>query len=124
MEWQPIETAPRDGTEILVQYDHGSVEKLVFSDNSWRQACDGTLKVTGKGVLFWMPLPKAIGIKRSIVWYKATDKLPPSGVLVVKQDGVICLYEEGEWLPPLDVIYWSEIPTLKIEGAITCSELT
>ena len=56
-EWQPIETAPRDGSEIIV-LDDGAVRSAVWSDTINKFTGDG-------GNVFnwcerpthWMPLP-------------------------------------------------------------------
>ena len=67
MEWQPIETAPRDGTTILV-WQKGSVEFARWNTGPWnkmpRPFWDGTLaalwgKMTARNhpPTHWMPLP-------------------------------------------------------------------
>ena len=59
--WEKIETAPRDGTHILVAWDHGSIEKVSWCDDwkSWQQSCDPSLKVNNRGATHWQPLPAA-----------------------------------------------------------------
>jgi hypothetical protein len=68
IEWQPIETAPRDGTEILAGscYDE-NLSVVYWADNRWRGACDGLPAVQSQddfGTIYhepfvtrWMPLP-------------------------------------------------------------------
>ena len=58
MEWQPIETAPKDGVDILV-YDKGFIftaywdgEHMAFMSNNCVDGYNGTDKAT-----HWMPLP-------------------------------------------------------------------
>ena len=49
MEWQPIETAPKDGTRILMwSQKHSSV-----SYDSWADFC----RMNNPSFTHWMPLP-------------------------------------------------------------------
>ena len=61
MGWNPIETAPKDGTRVLGAIDCGSGAKVVYEvafypiDGEWRRPVPAT------DVLFpthWMPLPE------------------------------------------------------------------
>lgn len=70
MKWQPIETAPRDGTEILGIYlcsgfaDYSIVRWI---NGDWRGFCDGEHSVRSQSgsetnyhepfLTHWMPLP-------------------------------------------------------------------
>lgn len=59
-DWQPIETAPKDGTEILVyepNFEHAAIYVCKYDDPVWIEAggeCYATWQPT-----HWMPLPKA-----------------------------------------------------------------
>lgn len=65
--WRPIETAPRDGTEVLVcrVYEHGHAEYAVahnYGDgNGWRDMGDlgwaGMIHDEDNQPSHWMPLP-------------------------------------------------------------------
>jgi hypothetical protein len=63
MEWQPIETAPRDGTRVLVFDPHRFPRELIcrWRGNSWW----GDLTPSGRCIVWsddagchWMPLPQ------------------------------------------------------------------
>ena len=57
MEWQPIETAPKDGTRVLV-YDKADDEILVcYWYDKWELVYGGY--VPDESVTHWMPLPEA-----------------------------------------------------------------
>ncbi len=70
--WQPIETAPKDGTQILALYlykghapDYSIVE---WNKDGWMGMCDGARAIEAQGDTFtdyhepfvnlWMPLPE------------------------------------------------------------------
>ncbi|AHD10043.1 DUF551 domain-containing protein [Phaeobacter gallaeciensis] len=73
MDWQPIETAPKDGTEILAVYvpsgkfspDFSIVE---WDGKSWVGKCDGYRSIEAQSdfhtnyhepfLTHWMPLPE------------------------------------------------------------------
>lgn len=66
-QWQPIESAPRDGTSVLLFYTDwgtrntepspgGHVYVGRFADGYWG---DGDKGFAGKELTHWMPLPKA-----------------------------------------------------------------
>ena len=58
MEWQPIETAPKDGTRVLLVIDHGE-----WGDKVWTGLwADGWIVSYGKTTnepTHWMLLPEA-----------------------------------------------------------------
>jgi hypothetical protein len=65
-QWKPIETAPKDGTEILVVDHHGEIQ-LVFWAKYWRHSYDWCIKggeqeegsdKTADNPTHWMPLPE------------------------------------------------------------------
>lgn len=64
IEWQPIETAPKDGTDILVMTGetmhvvrwiniHGDFDYWAVDDNK-----HGPFTLRGKAPTNWMPLPE------------------------------------------------------------------
>jgi hypothetical protein len=66
MDWQPIETAPRDGTWILVYegdwidprfvgHEVAHWSKSSFGNPAWRDSSDNVFD----GATHWMPLPAA-----------------------------------------------------------------
>lgn len=63
MEWQPIETAPKDGTYILVcatgNYHPITACWSSYHPNAEGSKCWRTTKVCGNkvGATYWMPLP-------------------------------------------------------------------
>lgn len=70
--WQPIETAPRDGTEILAVWfehpDRPDYSIVEWSERGWVGKCDGSKAIESEGywgtkyrtpfVTHWMPLPE------------------------------------------------------------------
>ena len=63
-EWQPIETAPKDGTLVLL-YAQGTLASGVYEAGDWYfwegeiVDCEGRLNhwIKGFGPTHWMPLP-------------------------------------------------------------------
>jgi len=56
-EWQPIDSAPKDGTEILVLHDFGKIEVLFWDDHL--QWSDGNYRDKVEKLTDWKPLPSA-----------------------------------------------------------------
>jgi hypothetical protein len=52
--WQPIETAPKDGKILAYDPDFG-LQVMVFSDGFWWDTIDSILKTIPT---HWMPLPE------------------------------------------------------------------
>lgn len=62
-QWQPIESAPRDGTSVLVACSHG-LYSVAWEDHNieWWHVDDnkhGPYPLRGSGPTHWMPLPPA-----------------------------------------------------------------
>lgn len=54
--WQPIERAPKDGTEILVcDSEYGNISLCIF--NAYRNYWEACNEFECKGITHWMPLP-------------------------------------------------------------------
>ena len=58
MQWRPIETAPRDGTEILTIRENGFIGKAVWYDNPFGRKDTVIENASGKwwSVTHWKPL--------------------------------------------------------------------
>jgi len=56
--WQPIETAPKDGTWILAFYHKDCVPAVIFYDNEWKRWA-GCADIGSNHFTHWMPLPAA-----------------------------------------------------------------
>lgn len=69
MEWQPIATAPKDGTEILGSSTYGDFSVAAWWDGGWVGMCEGSKSIESQGdfetyyhrpyLTQWMPLPPA-----------------------------------------------------------------
>lgn len=63
--WQPIESAPENGTQIMVEYDDGQRVKVYWGcyDNGYSQTgVEGwVMGLSGKHPIRWMPLPALPG---------------------------------------------------------------
>lgn len=62
MEWQPIETAPKDGSKILSWFADGDYSIIYWGayDGSWGQSLPGLGADSGYSpdtFSYWMPLP-------------------------------------------------------------------
>lgn len=55
--WQPIETAPKDGTRFLAAWPDGRREIALWSHNAWWSAGTGWLRHS-KEPTDWQPLPE------------------------------------------------------------------
>lgn len=55
-QWQPIETAPRDGSNVLV-YEDGAITVVFWDEGAWRHPYKGG-KTTWPNVTHWQPLPE------------------------------------------------------------------
>lgn len=65
-EWKPIETAPKDGTSVLVLIGScGMAHVARFVDSGWEIAWDGYSLSWFDGPVKWMPLPAVPAPKES-----------------------------------------------------------
>ena len=65
MEWQPIETAPKDGTRILLAWGGATVVGFYLDNTSdshpwgWKGWTVPSMEPTPRGLItHWMPLPE------------------------------------------------------------------
>lgn len=59
-EWQPIETAPRDGTAVFVSLIGSDIPHPArFENGEWRMTWDRYALSDWDGPTHWMPLPAA-----------------------------------------------------------------
>lgn len=56
--WQPIETAPKDGTKFLAWRRHSTLPLIVHHNDEYSQ-CEDVDGILVYGLTHWMPLPKA-----------------------------------------------------------------
>ena len=56
IEWQPIETAPKDGTRVLLVIDHGEWGDKVWT-GLWADGWIISYGKTSNKPTHWMPLP-------------------------------------------------------------------
>lgn len=64
--WEPIETAPKDGTRIIAT-DGLDVDIVVFDktyQQAWRCGADEAFALSA---IFWMPLPKPPNLNPSLL---------------------------------------------------------
>jgi hypothetical protein len=54
--WQPIETAPKDGTDVLCWHSRVGAMVLSFWDGNWREKAN--CLALRDPPLLWMPLPE------------------------------------------------------------------
>lgn len=54
LEWQPIETAPKDGKSVVLVIEYGYVYTGIFHNDGYCQDLAGA----GLDPTHWMPLPK------------------------------------------------------------------
>lgn len=68
-EWQPIETAPKDGTYLLLRFDGPfndsespgvAVGKAIDRDTGWWLTCIWAASTAHRRPTGWMPLPAAL----------------------------------------------------------------
>jgi len=57
MTWQPMDTAPRDGTRVLLIRRNGRVEILYWFRNWWEMDNGVMAAPNDKSFAAWMPLP-------------------------------------------------------------------
>jgi hypothetical protein len=59
MQWQPIETAPKDRTSVLIATEDGLVTEVFFEDDKWMLFCAGIYDCywLSEKPTHWMPLP-------------------------------------------------------------------
>lgn len=63
MEWQPISTAPKDGTSVIIAAQSGCVGEAEFQDGSWwwagwyEESWAVPVEKENGAVTHWMPLP-------------------------------------------------------------------
>ena len=55
--WEPMETAPKDGSAVLVYEPNAGVNRMIFMDGKWRE-CVSFCELRNKPT-HWMPLPPA-----------------------------------------------------------------
>ena len=55
-QWQPIETAPKDGAQILVEVMKGYYQVVSFRDGQWRENTNSM--ALRKPFLRWVTIPK------------------------------------------------------------------
>ncbi len=70
MNWQPIETAPKDGTDILVYNDDGHVYEARYDYDKWRFATAdqhgcGCCAGYDDAPTHWMPIPDKPEVDKS-----------------------------------------------------------
>ena len=73
-EWQPIETAPTDGTPVLLTWARGDMEGHIMQgrfEGEWMNMAGGSLEKFGRtvglgGPTHWFPIPKMPGQVRRV----------------------------------------------------------
>ena len=57
-EWQPIETAPKDCTEVLLFVTDLGPRPAYWDDDEWLSPVDGTSTYANDEITHWMPYPE------------------------------------------------------------------
>lgn len=55
--WQPISSAPKDGTEIFVVTEYGNLRQARFTNGKWFYTRDIGHHLASSRFTHWMPLP-------------------------------------------------------------------